>query len=297
MKSFTCVCLMAALFTALAMAAPSLSVSYIDGSALLGSGSSWKALNLGDPVPTESIVRLDTGSSVDLKGMGADFHLSQKGSYAIRDLLAARQRLGLPSVGAALAARLKNLLSPQAANQSSVAGVRGADQSKDSDSDWVETSVQDSLQQAKGFIQSENFADAINKLNQSLDEATAAESQELHFYLAYAYSLQGDVPDAARELVKVGSGAGSSWSGDFILLRAKLDLDSFAFGQAIQWLNQPGNDLSRDARRGSLYFFLLGLAHRGAGNREKEKEAFQRIVSMDKGSELEKAAAQMLREP
>ncbi len=297
MRSFTCVCLMAVLFTALAMAVPSLSVSYIDGSASLGSGSSWKALGLGDPVPTDTTIRLDAGSSVDLKGMGADFHLSQKGSYAIRDLLAARQRLGVPAVGSALAAKLKSLLSPQIANQSAVAGVRGADQSTDSDSEWVETSVQDSLQQAKGFIQSGNFADALDKLNQSLDEATTTELQELHFYLAYAYSLQGDISNTAREIVEVRSGTGSSWSDDFILLKAKLDIDSFAFAQAIQGLNQPGNDLSSDARRGSLYFFLLGLAHRGAGNGEKEKEAFQRIVSMDKGSELGKAAAQMLREP
>ena len=63
------------------MAAPGLRVTYVDGTAYIGSDNSWKRLGIGDSVSTESTVRLDAGASLDIKGLGADLYLMQKGSY------------------------------------------------------------------------------------------------------------------------------------------------------------------------------------------------------------------------
>jgi hypothetical protein len=59
---------------------------------------------------------------VQLKGIGADFYLTQQGTYSIRDLLAARQKTGLAGIGKVLASSLAHLLAGPAQNQNAVLG-------------------------------------------------------------------------------------------------------------------------------------------------------------------------------
>jgi tetratricopeptide (TPR) repeat protein len=227
--------------------------------------------------------------------MGADIYLMQKGSYAIHDLLAARKKMSSGGVGAALSAKLNTLMNAPTANQSTVAGVRGADESKSTDSDWVENSAQESIRQAKDEIQSGRYFAAIQRLTASLDEATADELPELRYTLAYAYSQSDDTQNAAQELAGAQPSDGTAWAGDYILLQAKLYLDTFAFDQAVQWLSQGKHDLSRDAQRATIYYFLLGMGYRGLGNTANEKQVFTKLVAMDGQSELGKSAAQLLK--
>lgn len=296
MKSIVCFCLLSFLIVASAMAAPGLRVTYVDGTAYIGSDNSWKRLGIGDSVSTESTVRLDAGASLDIKGLGADLYLMQKGSYRIRDLLAARRKLTSPGIGAAISAKLKGMLKGPTSNQSAVAGVRGADESRSSDSDWVENGFQESLQKAKDEIRSERYAEAIDTLEAATDAATAEELPELRYNLAYAYSQSGDTPNASRQLFGLSPVDGAPWSLDYVLLRAKVDLDANAFDQAIQWLTTPRNDLSRDADRASLYYFLLGLGYRGLGDPADEQLVLDRLVATDGDSELGKAAARLLKD-
>jgi tetratricopeptide (TPR) repeat protein len=276
------------------MAAPVLSVSYVDGTAYVQSNSQWKTLSIGDPVPADARIRLDAGASVQLKGIGADIYLAQKGIYFIRDLLAARQKLRTAGIGRVLIERMDSLLTGPAHNQSAVAGVRGADESKSSDPDWV-TSTQDNIQEGENCIQSGEYDKAIEKLTQALDEATEEELPPVHVHLAYAYFLSGDSRDAARQLA--GLKPAGSWAGDYILLRAMLYLDTFAFTQEIQWLTQAGNDLSGDEQRAPIYYYLLGLGYRGAGDVPKETQSLSKVVSFAGENDLVESAAGLLRNP
>lgn len=278
----------------IAMAAPALSVSYVDGTAYLGTGSSWKELSIGDSATADVSIRLDAGASVELTGIGVDITLTQKGTYSIRDLLAARQKIGSPGVGKALSASMAYLLTGPAHNQSTAAGARGANESKSADSEWVETSAQENIQQAKDSIQAAKYDEAIEKLTQTLDEATDEELPEVHYYLAYAYSLNGSTIDAVKQLAGVKPSSGASWAGDFILLQAKLYLDTFAFPQAIQWLTQPGNDLSGDAQRAPIYYYLLGLGYQEIGDGQNAKQSLSKVVAIAGGSDLGKSAAGLL---
>ncbi len=280
--------------TTLATAAPSLSVSYMEGTAYLRSGSSWQELAIGDSVSSDASVRLDAGAAVQLKGTGADIYLTQKGTYAIGDLLALREKLGSAGVGKTLSASLVYLLSGKVKNQSTAAGARGADESASLDSDWVESTAQDSIDQAKDYIGSGNYPAAIDKLTQALDDATGDEVPEAHYYLADAYSLRGDTPNAVRQMADAKPEGGASWSGDYVLLQAKLYQDTFAFAQAVQWLNQPENDLSNDAQRASLYYFLLGLGYRGVGDESKAAQSLQKVVALEGTSNLGETAAGLL---
>jgi hypothetical protein len=285
------------LVSALAMAAPSLSVSYIEGSAYQKSGATWAELSIGDQVATDASVRLDSGAELQLKGSGANIFLTQAGTYSVQSLLSMGQKISSAGVGKALSNSLAYLLNGPASNSNAVLGARGADESKSTDSDWVESGTQEAIQQAKDFIQSQKYDEAVRKLTQTLDEATPEESPEVHYYLAYAYSLNGDSPNAVRQLSGVKPGTGVSWLGDYTLLKARLLLDGNAFAQAVQLLTQPTNDLSGDAQRAPLYHFLLGMAYRGLGDTSNEKVNLAKVVTISKDTDLGKAAAQLLENP
>jgi tetratricopeptide (TPR) repeat protein len=190
--------------------------------------------------------------------------------------------------------KMDSLLIGPAHSQSTAAGVRGADESKSSDSDW-ETSTQDAIQEGENFIQSGEYDKAIEKLTQTLDEATEEELSPVHVHLAYAYFLSGDSRDATRQLA--GLKPVGSWAGDYILLRAMLYLDTFAFTQEIQWLMQAGNDLSGDEQRAPIYYYLLGLGYRGAGDTPNETQSLSKVISFASENDLAESAAGLLRNP
>jgi hypothetical protein len=64
----------------------------------------------------------------------------------------------------------------------------------------------------------------------------------------------------------------------------------------VQWLTEEGASLSNDAQRMQTYFFLLGLAYKGSGDFEKEKQSLARVVSAGDESELGKAAAKLIQD-
>jgi Tfp pilus assembly protein PilF len=83
------------------------------------------------------------------------------------------------------------------------------------------------------------------------------------------------------------------WS--VILLEAKLLEDTSAYKNAVTWL--ADNDLSQDAQRAPLYYFLLGMGYRGEGDAENAKQVFSKVVSISRDSELGKAAEELMRNP
>jgi tetratricopeptide (TPR) repeat protein len=291
-----CVCLITfCVLSTLAHAAPSFTASYVDGSAAQRTGASWQELSIGDSVSLDAIIRLEDGATVQLKGMGTDISLTQQGAYAMRDLLAARQKIGSPGVGRVLSSTLARLLKGPANNQRTAAGARGDNVSGSDDSGWVETAAQDDIQHARDSIQAGRYDEAIDTLTRTLGEATAEEIPEIRFYLAYSYSARGDTPTAIRQLAGAKAVSGASWANDYVLLQGKLLLDTFAFSQAVQWLTQPGNDLSDDVQCAPLYYFLLGLGFRGAGDEQNATRSLQRVAILAGESDMGQEASRLLR--
>ena len=191
-------------FSAVAMCGPNISVSYVEGSAYQLNGSKRKELSIGDSVSPDASIRLEAGATVQLRGVGADIYLNQEGTYAVRDLLAFRQKLDSPGVGRTLLASLASLfVGPE---KNGVAGTRGANQGENTDANLMETSAEDDIEQARDYLQSGKYEEAIKGLTQALGEATEEEVPTIHYYLAYAYSLSGDTPHAATQMASAKTG-------------------------------------------------------------------------------------------
>jgi len=273
------------------------SVSYIEGDVQARSGSSWVTLSIGDRISPQTALQLSGGACVEIKWADSKIFLSQKGTYVLRDILTSFQALTSAGVKKAISSTLSILLKGPERNQNDSLGARGANEAKVEDSGWVTSGAQVFLDTGKQYLESGQNKEAIEQFLLALDAATDAESVQVQYYLAYAYSQSGDTRVALKHAASLQPSSSDAWASDFVILKAKLLIDSNAFAQEIAWLTQKEHDLSTDAQRASLYYFLLGVGYRGVGDASNEKANLARVVAISGESDLGKAAALLLQNP
>lgn len=79
-------------------------------------------------------------------------------------------------------------------------GARGANKSKSVEDAWVTSDAKVFLDERKDFIESGEYAKAIDELEQALDAASTAEQPEVMYFLGYAISLNGDTRDSLKQV-------------------------------------------------------------------------------------------------
>jgi Flp pilus assembly protein TadD len=294
MKRVAILTLIALLPCSATMWAQSLRVSYVEGEVAMRSGSSWVGLATGDSVATDASVRLGTAALAELTMAGSTLVLSQPGTYSIRDLLASRTSVSSPGVVKVISGSLSRLFRAPQSNQTVVLGARGAEESSQGDLQWMESGASGYLQAGQNLIASGEYERAIAQLRQALDAASDEELPEVRYTLAFAYDLSGDTLNALKQVEGIEPAPSDAWAKDFILLEAKLLVDSFAFPQAVELLTAKGAGLSTDAGLAPNYFFLLGLAYRGAGDAANAKRSLSQVLTLAKDSDLAGSANQLL---
>jgi tetratricopeptide (TPR) repeat protein len=280
-----------------AAGAQELVVSYADGDVQARTGSAWAALAVGDRLGPQASLQLGAGAYVELQWAGTRIVFSERGTYFLRDILASSRALSSAGVGKAIATTLSLLLMGPTRNQSSSLGARGANTGKQEDSDWVTSSAQVFVDAGEQYLKSGKYNEAILQLLKARDSAAEDEMRQVRFDLATAYSLSGDTRAALKQAADLQPSSADEWASDFIILKAKLLVDTNAFVQDIAWLTQKGNDLSTDAQRAAVYYFLLGVGYRGVGDTSNANASLSKVVAISAGSDLGRAAAQLLQNP
>jgi tetratricopeptide (TPR) repeat protein len=175
-------------------------------------------------------------------------------------------------------------------------GARGADEGKSQQPDWVTSDAQVFIDSGKVYLNSGDYGQAAERFMLAKDVASPRELSEAGYYLAAAYSLKGDIRRAFAELQHVRSTGQEAWASDYILLRAKLSLDTNAFKDSIDLLTAAQGELGQDARRAQLMHFLLALGYRGLGDIPRERQNLSEAVSLSPDSDVGKAAAEILKD-
>jgi len=281
---------------AVAAGAQGLRVSYLEGSTEVRDGSSWRLLSIGDSVPQSATVRLGAKSCVRLKGTGVEVVLTRPGTYVVKDIFAARKALSSGYTGSLLRRALRYLGSGSTDRGNAVLGARAGNKGAENEG-WVESSAEVFLQAGKEYIRAGEYDRAAEQLEQALEYATEGESPEIHFYLAYVLSQDGKTAEAWKQAERLSPGSGDSWASDYVLLRARLLIDSSAYAEAAEWLAEHGKGLSQDVQRAQLFYVLLGLAYRGEGLDDQAKQALSDALTISSESDLGKAAAAILETP
>ncbi|MGA2481480.1 MAG: tetratricopeptide repeat protein [Spirochaetia bacterium] len=270
------------------------SVTYKEGAVQLKGASGWIELAIGSPVSLDSSVRLAQNSLLQFKGADLVITLSRPGLYVVLEVVAAHRTVSSPGIFTALAATLRQLAFGLDAPQSTTMGARGADQSAQEEDQWIESSADVYVGSGKEYLRAGEYDKAVDQLTRAMKVATGKEQMQIHYLLATCASLRGDVREAWKQIDGLQPGDSDPWARDFILLKGRLLVDTCAYGEAASLLTMNEAVLAQDAQRASAFYFLLGLAYRGAGNTEKAKEAFSKVVAISKGSDLAKGAEQLL---
>lgn len=274
-------------------AAQDLTVSYVEGSVEVQSGSSWQPLAIGDSLSPSSTVRLADGSYLEISGGASAISLSQGGTYPLNRLVADSRQMSSAGVGKALTSRLTALFGAPAV-ESSTMGVRAAKAEDTGGISWVTSDSQVYVDSGKAYMKSGDYRKAIDELKQALDYATDTEMPEIQYYLGYAYSLAGNTREALKQVADLQPADLESGGGDLVILKGKLLLDTSAFEKDVQWLSSHGEKLKSDPQRSQAYYLLLGLSYNGAGDRSNAKLNLQKAVSAAPDSELGKTADELL---
>lgn len=283
-----------ALLIAACASAQHLSVVYVEGAVAVKKGQTWQELAPGDSVLATASVRLGTASYLEIGDGPQTISISQPGTYALGALIAQKTRMQSAGVGSALAGKLATLFSAPT-HQGAVLGVRGAKVTDNGGTSWVTSEAAIYVDSGKQYIEAGNYPKAIEQLKQAVDDASDAELPETRYYLAYAYALAGDTRDALKQIRGVKPSEIAS-AADLVVLKGKLLLDTNAFRQDIDWLGSNAALIGADSDRAPLYYLLLGLSFRGAGNAVSARSNFQKVVSLAGKSELGKTAEKLLRQ-
>ena len=297
--------------------ATSLTVSYMEGTASQQRGSSWAALSIGDQVPLDAVVKLERLALVNFKSPAASITLTQPGTYVLRNLVEASASLRSAGALEAAAIAFSRVLKGTGKRVDAVGGVRSevmpredlnniwdeggggppGDSSPPSDTAPAVTPAGAAIRAARDLIAIERYQEAIDQLLDVDLTASTDESHEASFYLASAYELAGDARSALAALKAASPKGDEEWAPDAVLLGARLLEDTFAWAQARDLLLKAGAALRWDEQRAPTYLFLLALAYRGTGEKDKQDIVLDRIFALDPTSDLGLAAARLRETP
>jgi tetratricopeptide (TPR) repeat protein len=280
---------------AVGLGAQSVTVLYLEGRVFAGSGDEWISVGIGDHVPLTGILRVQKESSIDLSAPGGRISLVEPGTYVLHDILQARDDPASADISAQVMGELKRILNGRSANQAVTGGVRGADEAKTADHDWVTSDAAVFVDAAKEYIASGNYDDALDQLDQ-VQASSDEESAEISFYRAEAYAMAGKTHQAYKILTSLAPKGKEAWAGDFILLKARLYLGSFAPRAAVDLLTDKASvALGNDSQYAGAYYFFLGLGYRGLGNVAQERQSLKRVVTISGDTGLGRTAGEILK--
>jgi tetratricopeptide (TPR) repeat protein len=278
------------------LASQELSISYLEGSASRKIGSAWQELSIGDTIPSDSTLRIDQRACLELSAGSVRITLTQPGTYGVKKILSASMSLQSTGAAKALTTKLAKLVQEPARKESSAGGARAEVIDRGQVAALMDDEAGVFLAAGKDFIGSGELDKAIAQLTRAVAAAADDQLAEARFYLAEAYSLNGDTRNALAQLAPVPADHDAAWFPDYVLLKGKVLVDCSAFDQAVKWMTGNGTAVEEDFERMPTYFFLLALAYGGAGDGESERQCLARVVATSGDSELGKSAARLMQD-
>ncbi len=285
------------LFLAIAFIQPLFSIdvtiNYLDGYLEVKNGSKWLELNIGETITDIDTIRLDKDSVAELSVSGNKLTLTKPGIYVIADLLKASgesRSLGIASV---IGSKIRTIVSEPKQAQTAVMGVRGAKQ--DDKLEWMTGDTAELMASGKDRLALGEYAEAVEIFKEAHDFADPSEETEVLFYLGFTNVLLGEIRVAVEALESVEPDPTAEFFADLVLLKGQLLTETFAYDEAIGWLEKYTPQI-KDMAAVQMSHLLVGVSYKGLGNNTKAKQALNKAVTIDSASEAGLASQKLLRE-
>ncbi len=266
------------------------SVDYLDGAVELKTAKGWDSLSIGDEISAGATVRVSQNGTLQLSRGAKRLSILADGVYTLSDIQKAGEKGGGMGLGTSISQKIRSL-TRQKEKSTAAGGVRGEQKGTD-DLQWAEES-DETRAKAKKLLAEGKYKDTVPALIEAIRIASSAEDkQELQYLLASAYYGLGENARAYRALSQSAPDATAGYYPDFIILKAEVLLDSFAFKEGLAML---GGFISSKPEKeyAQIAYFLSARCSRGLGDEKAAKEALTAGYALDPKSETAKLISEM----
>lgn len=266
-------------------------IDYIDGFLDVNEDGEWFELYIGDVITDVDTIRLDENSIAELSLPGNKLTLTRPGVYVVADLVEAsgeQRSLGIASV---IGSKIKTLVQEPDQGQTAVMGVRGS--KSENELEWMSGDTAELLETGKEHLADGAYAEAVSVFEEAYDFADPSEETEVLFYLGYTNAMMGQLRLAVNALEYVEPDPSADYFADLILLKGQLLTETFAYEEAIEWLNEYSPEIN-DNTAMQMSLLLRGVNYKGLGNTTMARESLEEAVTMSASSDAGQAAQSLL---
>ena len=279
--------LLVAVFAAVVVvgvSAQAFTVSYLDGTVEMQSAKGWSAVSIGDRIPADATVRISDTGSLELVRTGAKITILKDGVFALSGL-AAGAASGSSGVAGSIAQKLQTLVTEKP-KSSAAGGVRGAEQGTGNVT-WVDEN-DETRAQAQALLDKKDWKGASSVLQDAIKNAGSdTDVSEFGYMLAVAYDGAGQTAKAYRALAKVNADPSAAWYARYVILKAKVLVDSQSFADALGVLT-PFISAYPTGEATQVAYLLSGISQKGLGNKTAARSAFDTGYQLDASTDTAK---------
>ena len=269
-------------------------VDYVDGIVDIQNGRSWSEVFSGDSIARGATIRLENGAIIELSSGPTKLVLSQAGTYELSNFKPLPS--GRNSVGSMVSHKLKSMVISNRTNKSAVMGVRASDAADEISLEWMSSESTELLQSGKEKLDNADIPGALDDFEMALDFAREyseeRETEAARFYIGYTNTLLGKNGPALKALSEVAPDVEQDFYNELIILKGNLLLQSFAYENAISWL-EDFNPAKASLETRQTVSLLMGFAYEGRGDEAKALSLFKEVQKMDPKSETGILAADL----
>jgi len=263
------------------------SVVYLDGSVELMVASKWKALDIGDTVAADAMVRVSKDSSMQLSRAGVTLSFLTPGSFSVADILSKNTKSAKSGVASTLGKTALALTgtSAKAQKTGTLGGVRASEAAKPKETLWVDE-LEEVRTQVKTYFTQEKFAEAVKLLEQTQAEGLSdAEAEEVSFLLASANYSQGETAKAWKAVSSREPEPSSKFYSNILLMKAQLLMEGYSFPEAVDVLKKLTGPASAPDTIQQAWL-LIGLCSRAQGDEPAAKDSWNKGIAVAPGSDV-----------
>ena len=265
--------------------AQAFTVSYLDGTVEMQTTRGWKAISIGDQVPTDATIRISQTGSLELLKARTKITLLKDGVYSMASLSAAAGKGGSEGVGSTIAQKLQTLVTEKP-KSSAAGGVRGAEQGTASVT-WVDEN-DETRTKVQSLLEKNRYTEAVSVLNDAIkDSSSDADTAEFTYLLGVAYYDAGQTAKAFRALTRVTPQPDAAWYARYVILKAQVLVDTQNYRDALGILT-PFISAHPTGEATQVAYLLSGLSQKGLGDKAAARAALDSGFQLDPGSDTAK---------
>ncbi len=280
-------------FSAL-LAAEDVYVDYVEGMVEVKDAKGWKEIAIGDALARNATIRLGATSCAELSSGTIRLSLTSAGIYDVEKLLAASKKNSTSGVGTLLAKKLEKTVVTQKSTQSAVMGVRAEKVDVGNEIEWViETDPEELIRQGLEKLGAGDYRRAAFLFEEARNGSEGGLYRKASYYAGYAEALQGNTIPALKDLAVVNPAKTDEYYNDYIILRGKLLVETFAYQDALNFFKSfDKSAMPKDVRQTVCLF--EGIAYRETGKSALAAESFRIARDLDPASDAGKIAAELM---